>query len=353
MAQAEFAYGQLPLPPDDDTVLAPDAPVKASRCLTACGYLLILIMVFSNVLSGEVTQRMEDHGFDQPILIVYINHSAGIVCLPFAALQLWWNSTSLEEALSAAGMQPTRWGLAWTCFLLSFIYKFNCMWTLALPLTSVSVFSAISQSSCVFVFGFSAGLRGEKPTAGTGAAVLVAMVGVLLVAVFGAPPGGTREDSLLGVLYSVLFTLGLGLYSVLYKKWTCRNPGSHLAVMLAVIGLMGVSTLLFFWPAVVAAGAAGVETNALPADPQVKYLLIICVIVAVLNNVLLMCALCLTSPLVVSVGSLLVMPVSSAIDWLVHGYAVRWQTALGCVLVATGFVLLTAVQLWGVRDAER
>lgn len=349
---SDYAYGQLPPPPDDADVGQRDAATKTLRAGTVCGYALILAMVFGNVISGEITQRMLKTGFDQPILIVYINHSAGMVCLPAAALVLWWNSTSLEEALSAAGMPPTRRALAWTCFLLSFLYKFNCMWTLALPHTSVSVFSAISQSSCVFVFGFSACLLGEQPTFGKGASVCICIVGVLLVAVYGSPTGG-QGNSFIGVLYSVLFTLGLGLYSVLYKKWTCQTPGSHLAVMLSVIGLMGVFTLSCFWPALLAARAAGLETNSFPADdPELYALLPISISIAIFNNIALMCAICLTSPLTVSVGSLLVMPASSFVDWRIHGDAILWQTTLGCVLVASGFLLLTMVQLRQVHSSS-
>ena len=83
----DFPYRHLPaLPTDFANATATDdvkqqlqqqdgaETVKTSRAGTAVGYTLILLQVFGLVVSAEITQKMETHGFNQPIWIVFLNH---------------------------------------------------------------------------------------------------------------------------------------------------------------------------------------------------------------------------------------------------------------------------------------
>ena len=47
-----------------------------------------------------------------------------------------------------------------------------------------------------------------------------------------------------------------------------------------------------------------------------------------------------------SVGSVLVIPVSVLVDWLVHDYILDWEAILGTVGILCGFFLLVFSETW-------
>ena len=234
---------------------------------------------------------------------------------------------------------------AFTIIALSFLYKYNVLWASAMPKVSVTLFNAISNSAFIFVYGFSVCLLSETLTLGKAGSVLLTATGVALVILFPSEKGAAAHPTtFFGLSLSFACAVGQAFYSVVYKVWIGRNgPRRPLALSLIVLGLIGVSTLLLFWPFVLGANALGIESGALPDKHQIP-IWVGNFVLAVFSNVTLFLALCFVSPLLVAVGQLLQMPGASLADWELHEESVRPWRAFGFVLIFVGFVALTMAQ---------
>ena len=130
---------------------------------------------------------------------------------------------------------------------------------------------------------------------------------------------------------------------MVYKVWIGRRGPRPLALMLIVLGLIGLSTLTFFWPFVLGANALGIENGALPDRHQIP-IWVGNFVLALLSNVTLFLALSFASPLLVAVGQLLQMPGASLADFEFHDELIKWERGVGFVLIFAGFCALTVAQ---------
>jgi drug/metabolite transporter (DMT)-like permease len=117
-----------------------------------------------------------------------------------------------------------------------------------------------------------------------------------------------------------------------------------------VVGAMGVWSLLTLWPVFFALHYSGVEAFELPPPPKARLLAVNVVLDAVYNLALLL-GIVVSSPLYMSLGSMLVVPATVAADWAVHGSLLGGQAGGGVALILTGFLLLQAPADAGARAA--
>ena len=52
-----------------------------------------------------------------------------------------------------------------------------------------------------------------------------------------------------------------------------------------------------------------------------------------------------TTPLFISIGSLLNIPVSIVLDMIIHSYLIPWVGFIGIILIVIGFLFLTGADL--------
>ena len=172
------------------------------------GIILIFANVCINVASMELMQSMETHfDFDQPVFIIYVHHSIGTICLPVGLLLLRQQDVSLSEAIQEIGMTGRRF--AFCIIALSALYKYNVLWTLAMPRVTVTLFNAISNSAFVFVLFFSMCLLDESITLGKVVSVLLTAAGVALVILYPSVKGQkTHHTTVAGLLLSFCCAMG-------------------------------------------------------------------------------------------------------------------------------------------------
>jgi drug/metabolite transporter (DMT)-like permease len=106
---------------------------------------------------------------------------------------------------------------------------------------------------------------------------------------------------------------------------------------LLFLGLVGVYTLLLSWPGIIVVHYAGFEKFELPTG-NALYGIIITMGLDSLFNILLMLAIFLSSPLFISVGSLMTIPASVLADYVFHDEVLAPVAYGGMACIISGFL---------------
>jgi drug/metabolite transporter (DMT)-like permease len=133
-------------------------------------------------------------------------------------------------------------------------------WYVAVDLTTGSDLTAIYNCSAFFAYAFSIPLLGDKFRIDKAFSVLVAIIGVVIVAYGpGGDPAGVPDKAAVDkasnrALGNVIIGVGsilYGLYEVLYKRLACppegTSPGRGVIFANTVGSLIGCFTLLVLW----------------------------------------------------------------------------------------------------------
>ena len=128
-------------------------PGRRRRALT--GYLALSALICSWVAQSEVAQYILHGGFNKPFLVLWINHGAMALLVPWH-----WRTGTRSKLESEFGMS-LRHILA-LMSLLSILYTLGDYgWYLALPFISVTEATALFNSQAVFAYVFSVVLLGR------------------------------------------------------------------------------------------------------------------------------------------------------------------------------------------------
>ena len=107
-----------------------------------------------------------------------------------------------------------------------------------------------------------------------------------------------------------------------------------------VLCLYGVGTAMFCGPVLAVWDHAGLETFEWPPNGHKTSLLLLNAVLDSTYNGLLLFGILVTTPLFMSVGTMLVMPASIVVDRLVHGTVLSPLAVVGAVVIVVGFGML-------------
>lgn len=119
-----------------------------------------------------------------------------------------------------------------------------------------------------------------------------------------------------------------------------------------MMGVMGIGTITLLWPVILLLHATGAEPFALPSAYKAKQLAMAALLDAVYEAALLF-GLATTSPVWMSVATILVVPASLLADWVLHSASVSPQAAGGLVLIIVGFACLQVTDFGALQAACR
>lgn len=156
-------------------------------------------------------------------------------------------------------------------------------WYVAVNLTTASDLTAIYNCSAFFAYAFSVPLLKDKLRFDKIFSVVVAIVGVLVVAYGDSGPQdgegkGSADNRMLGNIVIGFGSVLYGLYEVLYKKLACppegTSPGRSMIFANLVGSLIGCFTLFVLWIPLPILHWTGLETFAWPRGEAAWMLLI-------------------------------------------------------------------------------
>lgn len=249
--------------------------------------------------------------------------------------------------------------LKMTAFVTTALTVAGGSWYVAVNMTSPSDLTAIYNCSAFFAYAFSVPLLHEKLRFDKSFAVLVAIVGVLVVAYGDATPtkhggksggsvgGGEEKEASNRVAGNLIIGVGsvlYGFYEVLYKKLACppegTSPGRGMVFANTFGSMIGSFTLLVLWIPLPILHITGLEKFELPHG-EAAWLLVISVLANATFSGSFLVLISLTSPVLSSVAALLTIFLVAIVDWAWTGVPLSPAAIVGGVLIIAAFLMLS------------
>ncbi|KAI1422914.1 hypothetical protein F5Y12DRAFT_759932 [Xylaria sp. FL1777] len=335
--------------------------------------LFLVVCLVSFVVQAELGRYVQHElGWNKAYCMLYLTHGSWVLLWPAQLLVLRWRSRQLPWATfwrrhkellrSTAHMvaeqrldiprhvlqhSPVLYMARTTAGITSCLTVAGLTWYVAVNMTSPSNLTAIYNCSTFFAYAFSVPLLKEKLRLDKSLAVLVAIIGVFVVA-YGdssdpdhAPDAATR---LLGNLIIGVGSVLYGLYEVLYKRYACPPDGvdaTRGVVFANTFGsCVGLFTLLVLWIPLPVLHVLGWEPFEFPPARTALYLWISVITNATFAGSFLV-LISLTSPVLSSVAALLTIFIVAIADWVVTGEAPSFAALAGGAMIIVAFLVLS------------
>lgn len=181
---------------------------KCFTCACLVGNILVLLFQMVTVANAELMQIQETgtHPYLHPYFSVWFNHCVtGVFSAIIAAIWLAVTKQSFMGVLRENGFS-TFCQAFWTATGFAVFIMFNIFWSVSLPLVTVSVFTTITQTTCVFVLVFSIIFFKHAVRALEVVSVLFCIGGVVIISFLKVDPdssnNGTANTSTIGAFLS-------------------------------------------------------------------------------------------------------------------------------------------------------
>ncbi|KAL5341546.1 hypothetical protein BJX70DRAFT_358229 [Aspergillus crustosus] len=266
----------------------------------------------------------------------------------------WAASGSHYDA--AKGLGDKKLGLKATAKL---SFHFCLLWFTAnyfsmacLQFTTVGSTTILTSTSGVWTLIFGALIGVEKFTVRKLTGVVASLIGIILISrVDLSPtdntPGGdgsggtfppkTSGEIALGDTMAAFSAVMYGVYTIVLK----RQVGDESRVnMQLFFGLVGLFNMFLLWPGFVILHLTGVETFALPDTSRVWTIILVNSLSSLLSDICWAYAMLLTSPLVVTVGLSLTIPLSLVGQIILQGEYATPLYWFGATVVFFSFVVV-------------
>ncbi|KAJ3868761.1 hypothetical protein EV359DRAFT_31665 [Lentinula novae-zelandiae] len=349
----------------------------------AIGISLLLVVVFLWTTSNFVTQAGFDKasifrdlfqdGYEKAFLVTYLNTSAfTLYLLPFLIksylpkITAAWRVTKTsrygahvthrhERRPSGSSELPpfTVRETSDLAFIFCFIW-FAANWTLNASLNYTSVASAtiLSSTSGFFTLGLGRIFHIETLTLAKIGAVSTSFVGVLLVALSDSSQTSSESENLVSTSISIRHALGdsLAVFSAVFYAFyvillKVRIRSESRIDMKMFFGFVGLFNIILCWPIGVILHVTGVERFELPSSEKAVGALLVNMAITWSSDYLYVLAMLKTTPLVVTIGLSLTIPLAVLGDFFLSN-PVRLPVLAGALLVLISFVVV------GVDDAN-
>jgi len=331
------------------------------------GIFLLLSVVFIWVTSSFITNHiLVDQSFASPFFLTYLNTGSFSLYLVFFLIGRTIKRLRREErednivllSPSSGTTSPSekltfldtfRLGLAFCVLWFAANWSTNA----ALRYTSVASSTILSSTSGFFtlIIGALTGTEAFDFTKLIAAGVTI--TGVILVSVSetsGATGFASSSDTMLGDVLALTGAFFYGCYSVFLK----RAIGDENRINMALFfGCVGVWNLCLLWPMFWVLDVTRIEPFVWPNGKEVWMSLLVNALVGTcLSDYLWLRAVLLTSPLVVTLGLTMTIPLALAGDITLKGASPGFEYWLGAMLVLSGFMAANASEIFSGNNED-
>ncbi|KAI9655186.1 MAG: hypothetical protein M1829_000682 [Trizodia sp. TS-e1964] len=240
----------------------------------------------------------------------------------------------------------------WETIKLSF--EFCILWFVAnyfaaacLKYTSVASSTILNSTSSVWTLLFGAFIQVERFSVKKLIGVIASMAGVILISSVdlsgsndqnrGNFPHKTQTQVAIGDAMAFFGALVYGFYTILMKKRIGNEGRVNMPLFFGLVGLMNVVLL---WPGFIILHFIGEETFELPPSRKVWAVVLLNSTTSLISDVCWAYAMLLTSPLVVTVGLSLTIPLSLVGQMIIQGQYSSAAYWVGACIVCLSFVFI-------------
>ncbi|KAM0750478.1 hypothetical protein T439DRAFT_326445 [Meredithblackwellia eburnea MCA 4105] len=234
---------------------------------------------------------------------------------------------------------------------------FTANWAMnsALGFTSVSSTTILSSMSGFFTLGVGACVGVDEITAAKLGSVVLSVVGVIVVSKSDHDLPSAPSDSdpklptapLLGDALALGSALAYAFYVILLKV-RIRNEAR--VSMTTFFGYVGLFNILLIWPLGVLLDQTGLEKFEWPKGRELWISIIVNAGITFVSDALYLKAMLMTSPLAVTLGISLTIPLAVIGDIYRGTQLGGWKIYLGAALVLSGFVANGLMDLAGTEE---
>eukprot|EP01135_Chromosphaera_perkinsii_P004766 Nk52_evm38s295 gene=Nk52_evmTU38s295 len=230
----------------------------------------------------------------------------------------------------------------------------NYLYFVPLSLTTVNESTVIFNLSCVFVYIFSVLFLNAEVVLMKVVAIGFSLIGAIVITLHRskAEPSSSSSSSssssgmhLLGDMLILGGAVLYGLFEVLYNRYIVKERMLPFPAVSFIMGWIGLATMLLVWPGLFFVHFVGLEKFEIPSWEASQYVLLN-IALAFSFNALFMICLALLSPLLVSMTTLLTIPLSGVADYILHGTMFGIVDAFGGLLVVIGLAMLALKEHW-------
>ncbi|KAL7926158.1 hypothetical protein ACQKWADRAFT_281913 [Trichoderma austrokoningii] len=363
------------------------AASSARKKYTYAAFFLVLSLVAFCVQTELSAHIQGDLGWDKAYCMMFFTHSSWVLMWPAQLLILrlqkrdmpwdsFWRrhlqlvrSTALMvelQTLDVFGLQrpaskSVRYLARTTAFITTALTVAGLSWYVAVSLTTPSDLTAIYNCSAFFAYAFSVPLLKEPLRLDKSVAVIIAIVGVLVVAYGdtggqsaegqGAKEGGGGEgvdveagNRFLGNIVIGIGSVLYGLYEVLYKRFACPpdgvSPGRGMIFANTFGSCIGFFTVSVLWIPLPLLHWTGLEIFELP-DASTCWLILCAVLANATFSASFLILISLTSPVLSSVAALLTIFIVALADWFITGQPLSPAAIIGGSMIIVAFGALS------------
>ncbi|TBU46107.1 hypothetical protein BD309DRAFT_954822 [Dichomitus squalens] len=350
----------------------------ANRRDYVIGIFLLLCVVVLWTTSNFVTQDLFQGGYEKPFLVTYLNTSAfALYLLPFVIRRAF--DKNRQSRTAAYAPLPTHVDAAETLEVSDTQYldpgvgagedKFSqpltiretaqlaavfCLlwfianWTVnaSLDYTSVASATILSSMSGFFTLAIGRVFKVESLTLVKIGAVFTSFIGVVLVSLSDSsqpqpsgPSTGLLDLPTMPIIGDALALLSALFYALYVTLLKVRIRSESRIDMQLFFGFVGLFNILTCWPIGVVLHLTGVEPFQLPSTSKAVVALLVNMVITLSSDYIYVIAMLKTTPLVVTVGLSLTMPLAVLGDWLLSRPA-KAKVIFGAVIVISSFVAL-------------
>ncbi|KAI5961129.1 hypothetical protein CANMA_003903 [Candida margitis] len=230
-------------------------------------------------------------------------------------------------------------------------YSANLVTNASLSYTSVASQTILSSTSSFFtlIIGYLVSVESINQNKIMG--ILLSFSGVLIVTKADTSDNSPNRDpengpSTMLILWGNLLALSgaliYGIYTILLKFKTSipnsrkeRNLNTHL-----FFGFVGLICFLGLWPILVILHFTKVEVWSLPSSKDVWTCLVLNAVITFISDFCWCNAVLLTSPLTVTVGLSMAIPLAMVGDWVLKEFQLNLLYVFGATIVTAGFLII-------------
>ncbi|PPQ89384.1 hypothetical protein CVT25_002202 [Psilocybe cyanescens] len=354
-------------------------PHRRKDYFIGIGLLIVVVLLWT--FANFVTQDVYEAGYNKPFLLTYMNTSSFSLYLIPLLIRRWWlqsrdmsrkpflTDRSVDEYQPLVNGEPSEYGyssdsqiiqqplpplndretahLAFTFYLIWFVANWSV--NASLGYTSVASATILSSMSGFFTLAIGRLFRVESLSLVKIGAVATSFVGVILVSISDSEPATlTRPTSIinssamLGDALALISAMFYAMYVILLKV---RIKSESRINMQLFFGFVGLFNIIAGLPVGVILHLTGVEVFELPPSSTVLSALLINMAITLSSDYIYVLAMLKTTPLVVTIGLSLTIPVAVMGDFI-RLRPSKFQVIIGALLVLCSFVAI------GFEDAE-
>ena len=235
-------------------------------------------------------------------------------------------------------------------------FEFCMLWFLAnyfvgasLEFTTVASSTILTSTSSIFTLIFGVMFKVETFTLRKLIGVLASLAGIILISSVdlsgnssdddhrGSFPEKSFGEIAIGNVLAFLSAVMYGIYAVFMKKRIADESAVNMPLF---FGLVGVINVILLWPGFFILHWAGIERFELPPEGRTTLIIILNAIASLVADLAWAYAVLLTSPIVVTVGLSMTIPLSLVGQMILNSQTATVLYWIGALVVVLSFVFV-------------